>query len=65
MFLKEIDSNRGAEQERLSIKESSTTPSRSHFFETSCFLVLINDLAPEIRHLTALGPCGNEFIGNH
>lgn len=57
MFLKEIDDNKGAERERLSIKEDIARPQvEANFFETNCFLVLINDLAPEIGHLTALGP---------
>ena len=57
MFLKEIDDNKGAERERLSIKEDLAWPQvEANFFETNCFLVLINDLAPEVGQLTALGP---------
>lgn len=57
MFLKAIDDNKGAERERLSLKEDLAWPQlEDNFFETNCFSVLINYLAPEIVHLTALAP---------
>lgn len=56
MFLKEIDDNQ--EAETLSIKGDLTwLQIEANYFlkKTKCFLVLINDLAPEIGHLTGLG----------
>lgn len=55
MFLKEIDDNKVAE--RLSIKEDlAWRQVEAGFSETNCFSVLINDLAPEIRHSSVLRP---------